>query len=527
MVNYSRWNIAITVIVCLFGLFYAAPNFFGISDETEIPGWLPQQQLNLGLDLQGGSHLLLEVEVDAVIRETLETTVSTIREGLRDARQTGPRIGYTGLGVKDNTVTFRLRDPADIDRARVAVENVDPSLTLEVADDGVFTLTMSEDAIIARRASAVEQSIEIVRRRVDETGTSEPTIQRQGDERILVQLPGLRDPERLKRLLGRTAKLTFHLVDSSVSPQDAANGRIPAGSMQLPDNDNPGSSLVVRRKVEVGGERLTNAQPTVSSQSNQPVVSFTFDSVGARVFGDLTQQNVGERLAIVLDNRVVSAPRIQSPILGGSGIITGQFTFQEVQDLSLLLRAGALPAPLAILEERTVGPGLGADSIAAGKIAAVVGLILVVIFMAVSYGLFGLMADVALAMNIFLLIAVLSTLGATLTLPGIAGIVLTIGMAVDANVLVFERIREEIRAGRTPISAVDSGYKRALTTIIDANLTTLIAAILLFQFGTGPIRGFAVTLSIGVVSSMFTAIMVTRLLVVLWLKRTKPQVLTV
>ncbi len=525
MVNYGRWNIAATVLVCLFGLIFAAPNFFGTGEDGSVPRWLPQQQLNLGLDLQGGSHLLLEVEVDAVIRETLETTVSTIREGIRNARRDGPRIGYTGLGVRGNGVVFKLRDPAEIPRARAAIADVDPSLTVTVSDDGEFTLTMSDQAIIDRRSSAVEQSIEIVRRRVDETGTSEPTIQRQGDKRILVQLPGLRDPERLKRLLGRTAKLTFHMVDSSVSVQDAQAGRIPAGSMELPDQDNPGGTLIVRRKVEVGGERLTNAQP--SFQDGQPVVSFTFDSVGARIFGDLTQQNVGQRLAIVLDNRVVSAPRIQSPILGGSGIITGQFTVQGVQDLALLLRAGALPAPLAILEERTVGPGLGADSIAAGKTAAIIGLVLVMIFMAISYGLFGLMADVALAMNIFLIIAVLSLLQATLTLPGIAGIVLTIGMAVDANVLVFERIREEIRGGRTPLSAVDTGYKRALTTIIDANLTTLIASILLFQFGTGPIRGFAVTLTIGVVSSMFTAIMVTRLLVVIWLKRAKPKTMTV
>ncbi len=525
MVNYARWSIVVTLLICLFGLIFAAPNFFSQAEESSLPGWLPQERLNLGLDLQGGSHLLLEVEVDDVIKETLETTVSTVREGFRNARRDGPRIGYTGLGVQGNSVVFRLRDPADIERARAALQDVDPSLSMVVSDDGSFELSMSDQAIIDRRSSAVEQSIEIVRRRVDETGTSEPTIQRQGDERILVQLPGLRDPERLKRLLGRTAKLTFHLVDSSVSFEDSQAGRIPAGSQLLPDQDNPGNSLVVRRNVEVGGERLTNAQP--SFQDGQPVVSFTFDSVGARVFGELTQQNVGERLAIVLDNRVVSAPRIQSPILGGSGIITGQFTVQGVQDLALLLRAGALPAPLTILEERTVGPGLGADSVAAGKIAAVIGLVLVIIFMALSYGLFGLMADVALAMNIVLIVAALSVLQATLTLPGIAGIVLTIGMAVDANVLIFERIREEVRNGRTPISAIDAGYKRALTTIIDANLTTLIASILLFQFGTGPIRGFAVTLSIGVVSSMFTAIMVTRLLVVLWLKRTKPQTLTV
>ena len=389
-----------------------------------------------------------------------------------------------------------------------------------------FRLSMTEEAEAARRQSAVEQSIEIVRRRVDETGVSEPVIQQQGDSRILVQLPGIKDPERIKRLLGQTAKLNFHMLDETVSIQEAESGDLPAGSMLLFSPESEGRiPYVVRRAVEVGGDRLVDAQPTF--QDGQPIVSFRFDAAGGRRFGDLTSQNVGRRLAIVLDREVVSAPRIQTAITGGSGIITGRFTTQQVNDLSLVLRAGALPAPLTVLEERTVGPGLGADSIEAGKIASIIGLVAVVVFIVISYGLFGLMAAIALLFNLSLIVALLSVLQATLTLPGIAGIVLTIGMAVDANVLILERIKEETRNGRTPISAIDAGYRRALTTIMDSNLTTLIAAILLFQFGTGPIKGFAVTLSIGIITSMFTALMLTRLFVVVWLRRRRPQTLPI
>ncbi len=529
MVNYARWNIVVTLVVCLLGLIYAAPNFFPASDTTgfdDTPGWIPHEQVNLGLDLQGGAHLLLEVGVDTVIDETLEVTESEVRRALRP--RGGERVDYTGLGVQGGAVRFTVRNVADLDEAVRRVRDINPELTVESSPDGTVRLALTEEAQQARQTNAVEQSIEIVRRRVDETGTSEPTIQRQGEQRILVQLPGIKDPERIKRLLGQTAKLTFHLVDSTVTPQDIAARRVPPGVIVLSEpatETSIGVDYAVRREVSVGGDRLVNAQPTF--QDGQPVVSFTFDTVGGRQFGEITSQNVGEQLAIVLDEEVVSAPVIQSPILGGSGIITGRFTVQEVNDLALVLRAGALPAPLSILEERTVGPGLGADSIAAGKIASIVGLILVVVFMAASYGLFGLMADIALLVNMALIFAVLSVLQATLTLPGIAGIVLTIGMAVDANVLIFERIKEEVRLGRTPISAVDAGYRRALTTIIDSNLTTLIAAILLFQFGSGPIKGFAVTLTIGILSSMFTAIMVTRLMVVVWLRRQRPSALPI
>ncbi|MBT3929227.1 MAG: protein translocase subunit SecD, partial [Rhodospirillaceae bacterium] len=431
-----------------------------------------------------------------------------------------------GLRVEGKAVAFTLRNATDSDTARDRLRNIEDGFDLDIADDVNFRLSMSEDAERARRQSAVEQSIEIVRRRVDETGVAEPVIQQQGDSRILVQLPGIKDPERIKRLLGQTAKLNFHMLDETVSIQEAESGTLPAGSMLLYGPEEEGRiPYVVRRTVEVGGDRLVDAQPTF--QDGQPIVSFRFDAAGGRRFGELTSQNVGRRLAIVLDREVVSAPRIQTAINGGSGIITGRFTPQEVTELSILLRAGALPAPLTVLEERTVGPGLGADSIEAGKIASIIGLAAVVVFIVISYGLFGLMAAIALLFNLSLIVALLSVLQATLTLPGIAGIVLTIGMAVDANVLILERIKEETRNGRTPISAVDAGYRRALTTIIDSNLTTLIAAILLFQFGTGPIKGFAVTLSIGIITSMFTALMLTRLFVVVWLRRRRPQTLPI
>ncbi|MGE0255686.1 MAG: protein translocase subunit SecD [Alphaproteobacteria bacterium] len=526
MVNLSRWSVVTTLVVCLLAVVYALPNLFAKSTFEDLPGFLPHRQVSLGLDLQGGASLLLEVEAAAAVRQHLQSVEAEVRQQLR--RRGGERIGYTGLGVTDNAVVFTLLEAADRAEAVERVGAIDSDLRVASVGDRQIRLELTEDARQRRIATVVEQSIEIVRRRVDELGTTEPSIQRQGDDRILVEVPGIDNPEHLKQILSRTAKLTFHLVDEGASLSDAMAGRVPAGSMLLIEPASatrPETPFVVRREVVVAGDQLVDAQP--SFQDGRPVVSFRFDAVGARRFGDVTSQHVHERLAIVLDNKVVSAPTIQSPILGGSGIITGNFTVQEVNDLALVLRAGALPADINILEERTIGPGLGRDSIEAGKVAAIAGFFLVVAIMIIAYGLFGLMASVALVFNLFLLMAILSALQATLTLPGIAGIVLTMGMAVDANVLIFERIREEIRAGRTPISAIDAGYRRAMTTIIDSNLTTLIAALLLFQFGTGPIRGFAVTLSIGVMSSMFTAIMVTRVLVVWWLRRRRPQAIPI
>ncbi len=521
MVQYPKWQVVLVLLVLLAGAIFAAPNLLSRDTADNLPSWVPREQINLGLDLQGGSYLLMEVDIDTVVRERLEGLVDSIRSELRQAK-----IAYSNLGVDGQTATFRVRDLQTSDQAREAIRDIAREFVMQAGDDGVFRLQYSEQSLTDLAANVVTQSLEIVRRRIDETGTREPIVQRQGDDRILVQLPGLRDPERIKSLLGKTAKLTFRMVDDSAA---ADGSRVPAGSEVLSSTELDGAGnprrYVVKKRIMVSGDTLTDAAATF--QDGQPVVSFSFDSVGAKKFGTATRENVGRPFAIVLDNKVISAPVIREPILGGSGIISGRFTVQEVQDLALLLRAGALPAPLTILEERTVGPGLGADSIAAGKIASVLGFVFVIVFMAGAYGLLGMMANVALTANLILLLAALSGLQATLTLPGIAGIVLTLGMAVDANVLIFERIREEIAGGRGPVTAIDTGYRRAMATIIDSNLTTLIAALLLFMFGTGPIKGFAVTLAIGLVTSMFTAIMLTRLLVVIWLRRRRPQQLAI
>jgi preprotein translocase subunit SecD len=525
MLRFPGWKIALILGVCLVGLVLSLPNLFPREQMQRLPDWLPHEQINLGLDLQGGSHLLLEVDIRAVVEERLETLVDDIRSILRPER-----IGYRGLGVRGDAATLTLTDPASAGQAVGLLDDLNPNpLAREIevveGEAGRIDVRLTESAVRELQDAAVRQSLEIVRRRIDEVGTREPTIQRQGDNRILVQVPGEKDPESIKRLLGQTAKLTFHLVDLETPLQQATAGNLPPGSMLLPSEEDGQSQVVVRKRVEVSGESLIDAQPTF--QQNEPVVSFRFDTAGGRKFGNVTREHVGELLAIVLDDKVISSPRIREPILGGSGVISGSFTVESANELAVLLRAGALPAPLEIVEERSVGPDLGADSIAAGEIAGVVALVLVMALMTFYYGLFGVAACVALVVNLVLLVGVLSALQATLTLPGIAGIVLTIGMAVDANVLIFERIREEVRGGRSPISAIDAGYREAMRTIIDANLTTLIAAVLLYAFGSGPVRGFAVTLGIGIITSMFTAISLTRLMVVSWLRRARPAALPV
>ena len=537
MLRGSNLFAAVVGAVCLLALVLTLPNFFSQDTVERWPSWVPSGQINLGLDLQGGSHLLLEADVDAVVEDRLETLVSDVRLALRSER-----IRYRGLGVRDERVTFRLVDPADRDAALAAIEELNPRGSVnpmtggldyqrryEVEVEGdVVRIAFSEGGLDALIDSVVQQSLEVVRRRIDELGTREPTIQRQGEDRILLQVPGERDPAALRRLLGQTAQLTFHMVDMGTAPSEVRAGDASAGLMVVPaaettEAGEPVNEWVLRRRVELSGENLTDAQ--ASFQDNQPVVSFRFDTEGARKFADITSENVGRLFAIVLDDEVISAPRIQEPITGGSGVISGDFTVQEANELALLLRSGALPAPLTVLQERTVGPDLGADMVAAGEIAGVVGLLLVAGFMIAYYGTFGVAAVIALVVNLVLIAAALSTLGATLTLPGIAGIVLTVGMAVDANVLIFERIREEAKNGRGPIGAIDAGFRGAMRTIVDANVTTLIAAVLLFQFGSGPVRGFAVTLAIGILSSMFTAMVVTRLLVSVWYQRTRPKAL--
>jgi preprotein translocase subunit SecD len=521
MLYFANWKVLLICAICALGVLFSVPNLFTPAQLAYVPEFVPHRQVALGLDLRGGSYLLLEVDVGGAQGERLNGIVDNVRNALRDAH-----IGYTGLSVQNDAIVFTVRDPGQIEAARQALGKIDPDLTLQINSDGSGSLKFSTLATETSRNQAVEQSIEIIRRRIDETGTKEPTIQRQGQQRILIELPGVDNPEHVKALLGRTAKLTFQLVDSGATVDEARHGRLPPGDEVLPAQEGRSGhagpdAYVVRRRVMVGGDMLTDAQATF--QQNEPVVSFKFDAAGARRFGDATSQNVGKPFAIVLDSKVISAPVIREPILGGSGVISGSFTVQTASDLALLLRAGALPAPIKILEERTVGAQLGADSIHAGALASIVGVMLVVIFMVLFYGLFGVFADIALFFNLCLMLAALSALGATLTLPGIAGIALTMGMAVDANVLIYERIKEELRGGRTILSSLEAGFTRAFGTILDSHVTTLVAGILLYWLGSGPVKGFAVTLSIGVLTSLFSAILVTRLQIVTWFRRTRPK----
>jgi preprotein translocase subunit SecD len=520
MLYFANWKVLLICGVCALGVLFSLPNLFTPAQLAWLPNFLPHRQVALGLDLRGGSYLLLQVDVAAAQTEQLNSIIDNVRDALRNAK-----IGYKDLNVQNNAIVFTILDADRLEDARAALSKIDPSLTVDIGPDGAGKMQFTAQATDQRRSQAVDQSIEIIRRRIDETGTKEPTIQRQGQDRILVELPGIDNPEHVKALLGKTAKLTFQLVDQSMSVDEARRRGIPAGSEILAAQDSGRSGqqpyYLVKRRVMVSGDTLVDAQATF--QNNEPVVSFRFDTNGARRFGDATRENVGKPFAIVLDNKVISAPVIREAITGGSGIISGSFTVQSASDLALLLRAGALPAPITILEERSVGPDLGADSIHAGAVASIVGVVLVVIFMFLFYGLFGLFADIALIFNLSLMLGALSLLGATLTLPGIAGIALTMGMAVDANVLIYERIREEMRSGRTMLSSLEAGFTRAFGTILDSHVTTLVAGILLYWLGSGPVKGFAVTLSIGVLTSLFSAILVTRLQIVSWLRRWKPK----
>ena len=513
MYKLSRSRILIILGICLLGIFFAIPNM--LSDTSKLPKWW--QPVNLGLDLQGGSNLLLEVKMDDVLKERMSTIEDSVRQVLRESK-----IRYQNLKAGSEDVRVKIENPNSRTQAISKFAKVDDGL--EVSEDGdTVVIKYSDVALNQLKAKVVDQSIEIVRRRIDELGTKEPVIQRQGSDRIVVQLPGLQNPEYVKTLLGKTAKLSFHMVDSRSSAMDARRGKLSTSSRLIKGSE--GESYVISRKPVVGGENLIDAQ--ASFQDGMPVVSFKFNSLGGKKFGEATSDNVGERLAIVLDNEVISAPVINGPIVGGSGIISGNFTVKSANDLALLLRSGALPAPLEVLEERTVGAGLGADSIREGVFASVIGLIAVVVFMIAAYGLFGLFTTITVFMNLFLMLGVLSLIGATLTLPGIAGIILTIGMAVDANVLIFERMREEVKHGRSTKDAAEAGFNEAWSTIVDSNLTTLVAALVLFYFGSGPVRGFAVTLAIGIATSMFTSVTVTRLIIASWIAKYKPTKLPI
>ncbi len=514
MYKLSKTALMIIIGICLLGIFFAFPNF--LPNKENLPKWW--QPVNLGLDLQGGSNLLLQVQVDDVIKERMANIEDAARKVLRENK-----IRYQNLRAGDTDVSVKIENLNSRSKAISAFRKIEDGLLVEETDNDTVKISYTEQALAQLKLKIVDQSIEIVRRRIDELGTKEPVIQRQGTDRIAVQLPGLQNPEYVKTLLGKTAKLSFHMVDSSTSTADARRGKLSTSSRIVPGSD--GGSYVISRKPVVGGENLIDAQPAF--QEGEAVVSFKFDSIGGKKFGEATKNNVGERLAIVLDNEVISAPTIQGAILGGSGVITGSFTVKSANDLALLLRSGALPAPLEVLEERTVGAGLGADSIKAGAIACVIGLIAVIVFMIAAYGLFGIFTTVAVFMNLFLLLGTLSIMGATLTLPGIAGVILTVGMAVDSNVLIFERMREEVKLGRSTKDAAEAGFREAWATILDSNLTTLVAAFVLFYFGTGPVRGFAVTLTIGILTSMFTSVTVTRAIIATWIERYKPKKLPI
>lgn len=532
MMYFARWKALGVLGVCLVGILLSVPNLF---PRGALPDWA--RQISLGLDLRGGSYLLLEVDTSAMVRERLESLVDTVRRGTASAN---PRILYTGLNAApaDRRVTLRVSDPARAaDVARLLREaaiqvaagagTTQPDIEVVTTPEGVVTATLTEVALRAKSGNAVEQSIEIVRRRIDETGVAEALIARQGQNRILVQLPGVEDPGRIKDLLGRTARMTFHLVDEAANTQAATP---PPGTMFLAsDRVGPGQPerYAVRRRVEVDGANLTDARAGQDSRTGEWVVNFAFDSVGTRRFAEITRQNVGRPFAIVLDERVITAPVIREPITAGRGQISGSFDVRGATDLSVLLRAGALPAPLTVVEERTVGPELGADAIRAGFISLAAGTAFVFLYMGLAYGFFGWLANIALVANVIIMIGVLSVMGATLTLPGIAGIVLTLGTALDANILINERIREETRLGRSPINALEAGFTKASGTILDSNLTNLIAMACLFAFGSGPVKGFAVTVAIGTIVQMYTATVVVRLLVSIWYRRRRPQSLPV
>ena len=530
MLYFTRWKSATILLTALVICLFAVPNFLPEKMVQSWPKWA-QRHVVLGLDLQGGSHILLEVDSNAVRKEKLEVLRDDVRRVLRDAR-----VGYTGLVVRGNSVEVRIREGSNFDQALEKLRELSQplggllgassgqrSLDISTEAGSLVRLTLTEPAITERIRQSVEQSIQIIERRVNELGTVEPLIQRQGIERILVQVPGLQDPTRLKELLGKTAKLDFRMVDVSIPAEQAGQGRIPPDSEILYSSTQPRTPYLVEKRILVSGADLTDAQPGFDQRTSEPIVSFRFNTSGARKFAQVTQENVGKPFAIILDNQVISAPVIREPILGGSGQISGSFTVESANDLAILLRAGALPAPLTIIEERTVGPGLGQDSIAKGKLSSYVGAAMVIVFMFVTYGLFGLFANIAVAINVAMIFGILSLLNATLTLPGIAGVVLTVGIAVDSNVLIYERIREEVRAGRTPINAIDAGFTRALATILDSNITTFIAAAVLFYIGTGPVRGFAVTLGIGILTTVFTAFTLTRLIVAYWVRWRRPQ----
>ncbi|MFZ4121312.1 MAG: protein translocase subunit SecD [Caulobacterales bacterium] len=536
MLAVARWRIILVVVVSVLGALFAMPNLLTESQRAALPAWMPKQALNLGLDLQGGSHLLLEIDTPTLLERRLEKISDEMETVLSEA---DPAIDFELIGVDGETAAVRLFDPADSARAITLLDGIVTQVptggfggtiddvAFTTTPDGVIEARVTERALELHQRQAIAEAIEVIRRRIDPTGTSEVSITRQGQDRITVQAPGETNPELLKQRIGQTALLTFHMVDEGVTASDVQSGLLPFGTVVLPYTNPAEGGVAVRERPTMEGGNLTQARTGQDPQTGEWTVNFRLDAEGTRIFRRITTENIGKRFAIVLDGKVLSAPAIREPIIAGSGQISGGFTADQVSELSLLLRAGALPAPLTVIEQRSVGAELGADAVNAGATAGVLAAVGVLVFMLLAYGLFGIFGCIALVVNMTLIVGAMSLIGATLTLPGIAGLILTMAMAVDANVLIYERMREEALLGRGPALAIDAGFSRAMVTIIDANLTTIIAAAILFQFGAGPVRGFAWTLSIGVITSVFTAVLITQILVALWFRVSRPKQLPI
>ncbi|MEO8926847.1 MAG: protein translocase subunit SecD [Caulobacteraceae bacterium] len=533
MLALTRWKIGLVLFSLLFGLIFTLPNLLPPGAVAALPAWMPHQRLSLGLDLQGGSYLLMEVDTAALKKERLTNLTEDIRTRLH-GDQGADQIAFTGLGVTGDTIAVRITDPTQV---QAAFKRLNDSLgermlsggrdvTVQMRPDQHIEVAYVAQAANAAAADAVTRSIEIIRKRIDALGAKEPLITRQGTARIVIEAPGESDPEKLKAIIGKTAKLTFQMVDSAVTPEEIAAGGIPPDDETLPSDDGFAPSYVLKKRSVVTGEMLTGASGS-HDENNQPSVAFSFNGQGTRRFAEVSTQNIGKNFAIVLDKRVISAPVIRSAITGGSGEITGHFTEESAHDLALLLKSGALPAPLNVVEQHTVGAELGADAVKAGELSILIGAGLIFAFIVLAYGLFGGFAAAALVVNGLMIVGAMSLFHATLTLPGVAGLVLTLAVAVDANVLIYERMRDEVRGGRPPMSAADAGFKRALTTIIDANATTVVAAVIMFNLGAGPVKGFALTLLIGVFTSVFTAVLITQVLIGWWFRAFRPKTLPI
>lgn len=539
MLHVSRWRYILVALATVAAILFALPSLLPEQTRATLPAFLPNKAVNLGLDLRGGSYLLYEVDLRALQRERLETETDNMARALNEAK---PRIGYTGRGVSGDAARLKVLNVADQDRALAVIRKLhepsvaalgggpsDPAFTVSESSDGYIEARMTRTGLEKQATDAVTRSMEVVGRRIDELGTSEISIQRQGADRINIQAPGMSDPDALKARIGQTAKMTFHLHDASVSAADLAAGRAPPGSTIMPQDDASEPFVAIRSRAVLSGDDLTDAQPSFDPQSQNPVVSFRFNQRGTRIFCQITTENVNRRFAVVLDGKVLTAPNILGPICGGNGQIFGNFTVESATELSTLLRAGALPAPLRVVEQRTVGAELGQDAIEAGQISTALAFVLVLTFMILAYGfLFGGISVIGIIINGVMVLAAMSATGAALTLPGVAGLILTLAVALDANVLIYERIRDEVKAGRSPAMAIDAGFNRAMVTIFDANLTHFFAAtIMLILAPSGPVKGFAWTLTIGVFTSVFTAVLVTQVLLGWWFRSTRPKKLPI